>query len=580
MNAFRKILGLLLALPLCAALTQCAIVDDIPFPLVEGSITSFEVEGQSDAAGTGVAAALIDNDKRTIQLYVDDTVDITRLRITRLQVSYEAEVEIDKSAACNPEEFPTNGFLATTDPNNTRVDFTRPVRFTLHTYQDYEWTVTVTQIIDRRFTVKGQVGESIVDATTQTAIVYVSADEDLSRIRVEEFSLGGQHGTVTPDPTQDDYTDFRQARTYSVTYGWSEEVHEWTVFAYITEKEIATTAQIFPHTVSAFVSGEMQNGLIPVIDYRIKGQSEWKTVSREDISLGTAKYSATISGLKAGTNYELRVTAGTSTTEVILFTTYPELQLENPSFDNWTTVPVGKNLLYQPWAEGASCYWDTGNRGATTVGASNSTGVTEGNRTFANLQSKYIVIKFAAGNIFTGEYLATDGTNGILGFGRPFTSFPTALRFDYKFKSSTINKNGGAWNPAYGSYITQELYEGLKGKPDSCQIYIALLDDYTDEADRQVNTYDGKAYPYLIRTRPSTLHLFDANSPRIIAYAQMTQGKDVNEWTTETIHLNYRAKDRTPKYILVVASSSKYGDYFTGGETTLLQLDNLRLLYE
>ena len=121
------------------------------------------------------------------------------------------------------------------------------------------------------------------------------------------------------------------------------------------------------------------------------------------------------------------------------------------------------------------------------------------------------------------------------------------------------------------------MYENMKGKPDSCSIYIALGDwepvSYTSK---------GVTYtcPYLIRTRPSELHLFDLDSPNLIAFAQLTKGEDVNEWTTSTLTLNYRVRNRQPKYIIVVASSSKYGDYFTGGEESLLQLDNLELLYE
>ena len=92
--------------------------------------------------------------------------------------------------------------------------------------------------------------------------------------------------------------------------------------------------------------------------------------------------------------------------------------------------------LHNPWKEGSVSFWDTGNRGATTVGASNSTYGTEDGRTYANLQSKFIVIKFAAGNIFTGAYLKTDGSNGILSLGRPFTGRPTKLQFDYTYKSS------------------------------------------------------------------------------------------------------------------------------------------------
>lgn len=577
---FRKLLTWFATLPVLILLTCCTIVDDIPLPFLDGAITAFEVEGQCNAAGTGTGSAMIDADTRTVTVYVADTVDITRLRITRFEVSNNARISSDKVACLHPEQFPTEGFGEAATPDGTRVDFSQKAQFTLSTYQDYEWTVRVVQVMNRRVSVRGQVGRAVIDPVNENVIVYVTYDEDLRYIHVNDFSIGGAHGTVSPDPTADETYDFSRVRTFDVTYGWSSEVHEWRVFFYQTDEIIGTTATAFPRTLGAIVSGNLQNGLTPLVEYRPKGSDTWQAVPITQIVVDETNYSAEITGLTPETEYECQVSAGTSATEVFTFTTAPAQQLENPSFDFWHTSGSGNQTLFMPWADGADSYWDTGNRGATTVGASNSTGVTEDDRTFANLQSKYIVIKFAAGNIFTGEYLATDGANGILGFGRPFASFPTKLQFDYRFKTSPINRGGGSWNNAYGNYISKDVYDNLKDKPDSCQIYIALLDDYVDDADRELNTYNGVAYPWVIRTRPSTLHLFDAKSSRVIAYGQLTQGSDVNEWTTHQITLNYRYLDRTPKYILVVASSSKYGDYFIGGDQTLLQLDNLQLLYE
>ncbi|MFQ8805057.1 MAG: PCMD domain-containing protein [Alistipes indistinctus] len=36
--------------------------------------------------------------------------------------------------------------------------------------------------------------------------------------------------------------------------------------------------------------------------------------------------------------------------------------------------------------------------------------------------------KLAAGGLFIGRYVGTRGANGIVGFGRPFTRRPVALR--------------------------------------------------------------------------------------------------------------------------------------------------------
>lgn len=482
---FKKLLYWFIALPMTIVLGSCAIEDDIPYPFVEATITSFAVEGQCNENGTGAGSALINYDKHTVQVYVDETVDVTRLSIKRFEVSNNATISAPNGVCVHPESFPKQGFKEASDVEATRVNFSAPVKFTLTTYQDYEWTVSVTQV------------------------EHVDVDVD-----------------------------------------------------------------VFARCTSALVTGELLGGKAPIIEYRETNSENWLQLLTSQVVVEGGKYKAEITGLTPGTSYDYRASDGAKA----CFTTAAALQLPNGSFDEWSSEGSGTRTLWLPKAEGAETFWDTGNRGATTVGASNSTGETEGDRTFANLQSKYIVVKFAAGNIFAGSYLATDGTNGILGFGRPFESFPAKMKFDYRFKTSIANK-GGKWEEAYGQYLDKSMFDNFKGQPDSCQIYIALLDDFVDEADREANTYEGIPYPWLIRTKPSNLKLFNPNSSRVIAYGQLTQGNNVEDWTTEEIVLNYRYTDRKPKYIIVVASSSKYGDYFTGGDKTLLQLDNIRLEY-
>lgn len=555
---------------------SCDIKDDFALPLRRTQITSFEVEGQCDAAGKAWAGAVIDNDTRTVDVYVCDTVDLRSLKIKSLTASKNATFTLESGSSEAVADFPKQGVDSATVAD-VRVDFTRPVKFVLHTYQDYEWVVNVRQVVTREVSLSGQVGEAIIDPINQNVIVYVSTSQSLYNIKVEKFSIGGLHGTVSPDPTLLEACDFSRMTTFDVTYGWSREVHQWRLFVYQSEAVIGTTASVFARSVSATVSGDMQNGSQPQVEYRLQGNGQWMRVPEEQIRTSAANYTAEIYSLLPDHTYEYRVSAGSSVTDVQTFTTAPAQQLENGSFDDWHVTGQAPRQLYLPWKEGGAAYWDTGNHGATTVGASNSTSVTEGGRTFANLQSKFIVIKFAAGNIFTGEYLQTDGANGILSFGRPFQSFPTKLQFDYRYKTSPITRPAdmsSKWEEAYGRYISKDMFLGLKNKPDSCNVYIALLGDQDEEE------YKGKTYPYIIRTRPSNLHLFNTKSDNVIAYAQMTKGEDVNEWTTVTLDIDYRQRNRTPKYIVVVGSSSKYGDYFAGGDNSLLQLDNVKLLYE
>lgn len=578
-NVDRFIMCLGLTLTMCLA--GCSIEDDIPYPTIVPDITAFTVEGLCDASGEGEGTAEIDNKKRTIHLYVNDMVDIRHLRITNVEVTNDAAVTIDgqcyaASATYAQRQDNADGENATAGSTAGqtafRTDCSRDITVKVSTWQDYEWTLHVEQVINREIEIEGQVGNAVIDASTNVAIVYVANTESLSHLKVNKFSLGGTHGRVTPDPTAEEYADFRQHRRFSVQYAWASQATTWDVYVYTTERTIEPTLDVATNEQGFTVlSGTRPNGIIPTAEYRAEGEETWTTVAPELVKLPTStSYEIAFDALHNDIQYHCRVTFGDKTLEGEPFYFVGE-QLKNSSFESWQIKGDEKRPLYLPWGEGEEPFWDTGNHGATTVGASNSTYAEEDGRRYACLQSKYIVIKFAAGNIFTGSYLATDGSNGVLSFGRPFTSRPLRMTFDFQYKSSTITRTGGEWQNAWGTYITRQLYEGLKGRPDSCNVYIAL-------GDWEPTTYKGKESPYIIKTRPSELHLLDLNNGHLIGYGQMTCGKDVSTWQHETIEIKYR-NQRKPKYIIVVASSSKYGDYFTGGESSLLKIDDFKLIY-
>lgn len=572
----KKVLYILILAFIAICFGSCDVPNDIPYPIVEGRITAFEVEGQCGENGSGEGSATIDKDLRTVSLFVCDTVDVKKLKVNRIElksetknpdVDYQEEIGLlpDSAVCLDFARFPRKGFNAPNSHQDTRMDFSQKVKFTLHTYHDYEWTVNVEQIVIREVEVENQVGNAVIDPITHNVVIYVNKEQSLKRLKVHKFSLGGVHGKVSPDPTTQETFDFYDVRQFLVTTGWGEE-QSWRVMVYHTEAAVETTAQAFARTVNAIVSGEKPNGTTPLIEYKKESEQSWLSVPHENIQQTATAYTADIKGLQPSTTYQYRVKAGESSVDVQTFTTTEMLQLENTSFDDWCTDANNPKLLY-PWAEGATPYWETGNKGATTVGSSNSTPTDDtstGHGKAAYLESKYIVIKFAAGNIFTGSYLRTDGTNGILGFGRPFKAFPAKLTFDYKYNSETINKVG------------DEALRYMEGRPDSCQIYITLW--HIGENDYE--EYNGEKFPLIIRTRPSERHLFSPNDKRVVAYAQLTQGNDVNEWTSHTLELKYKDNTRIPTHIQVVASSSKYGDYFTGGVGSLLVLDNLKLHYE
>lgn len=537
------------------AIASCAIENDIPYPIVDGSILDITVEGQCAAEGSSSSQATIDKNSYTVKLYVDDTVDLRNLRITKLTVSNDATLLIDSTVCNNYAKFPTVGFGSLDDipiSSDTRVDFSSTVNMTLRTYQDYEWKITVEQIVKRSVVMGNQIGNAIIDAINRNVIVYVSKEQRLDQIKVTTFDLGGEHGTVYPDPTAEAYYDFSQPRTFYVSQGWEETSSTWTVYVYQTEESASSEVSVFTRATSATLSGSVQSGKEPVIEYKKATDSDWTTQPSSSIDISGTNYTTLLQQLTPGTEYECRVSVDGVAVGSHTFNTAPTTPLTDGSFDNWNQD--GK--LWNPWPAGGTSFWDTGNKGAITISDSNSIPTSEtcnGSGQAASLESKYLVLKFAAGNIFTGSYVKTVGTNGVLSFGQPFTSFPSKLRINYKYTSATIDKVG------------EDALSYLKGRPDSCHIYIALTD--WDE-------------PLEIRTRPSERQLFDKNDSHVIAYAEYISGSSDTQYQQKDLVLDYKYSNRTPKYILVVASASKYGDYFTGGVGSKLLIDNFELIYE
>lgn len=536
-------------------LFSCAIENDIPYPISEGVITDMEVEGQTAAQGSSDSKAVIDKTKRTVSIVVDDGVDISKLRITKLSVTNDAVISIDPNICNNYSKFPTTGFDSLDElmvSADTRVDFSNPVKLTLKTYQDYEWTINVQQYIERSIVIENQIGNAVVDDINNNVIIYVAEDQDLSQIKVTTFNLAGKNGTVYPDPTKEEYYDFSEPKTFFATYAWEEVSRKWTVYVYHSDGAATADLKTFSRTTSADISGSVQSGKTPVLEIKKKNDSSWTTVSQSDVNVSGTSFSATVSQLSPNTQYDIKVSVDGKEMSSASFDTTPATPLENGSLDNWHNV----DKLWNPWEEGGQSFWDTGNKGATTISDSNSIPTDDtcnGSGKAGILNTKSIFGILAAGNIFTGSFLDTDGSNGILSFGRPFTSFPTKLRFNYKYTSNTIDNVG------------DDTFQYLKGRPDSCHIYIALTD--WDE-------------PLEIRTKPANRQLFDKNDSKVIAYGEYIQGSTTSSYQQKDIILNYKYNNRTPKYIVVVASASKYGDYFTGGVGSKLWLDNLELIYE
>ena len=158
--------------------------------------------------------------------------------------------------------------------------------------------------------------------------------------------------------------------------------------------------------------------------------------------------------------------------------------------------------------------------------------------------------------MYYGRFGKLIGTTGaIIDFGQPFKSRPTALHGFYQYAPKNID-NVGEKQPANTV---------KKGDMDICSIYIALS--------KKKYTVDN--------TNPSTFINFESDE-NIIAYGELPAADCVNtngEWKEFTINLKYKNITDKPAYLIIVCSSSKYGDYFTGGKGSCLHLDDFELLY-
>ena len=300
-------------------LTSCAIKDDLPLPIRKAVVTAFEVEGQCDETGEGYAEATIDKEKSTIDVYVDDRVDVAKLHVKRMDVTFDAEIAIEDAKT----PFPNKSFSATGNECPI-VDFSNEVTFVLTTYQTYRWKVRVHQIIKREVYLTGQVSDAIIDPINQNVVVYVASNKSLGALHADKFSLGGIHGTVTPDPTKSETYDFSQMRTFQVKMAGVDEIQTWRVFVYKTDAAETVEASAFARSVSATISGTIPMNTQPTVEYHASGTNEWTCINVSQVSANGTHFTAELTGLRPATTYVYRVTVGKAKCDELSFTTIAE----------------------------------------------------------------------------------------------------------------------------------------------------------------------------------------------------------------------------------------------------------------
>jgi hypothetical protein len=526
MMKLHRLNNLCLAALSCAALLQGCIKNDIPYPQTQQNITSISAEGEA-------SAAKIDEVNLTATLYLAEDVDIKNVKFSRFEVTEGAEA--------------SKNLLEGT------YDLSLPISVTLSQYRSYQWIIEAEQTIDRYLSISGQIGETLIDVPGKRVVVTVPDNLSVRRLQLQSIKLGPANvTTMVPEMTPGSY-DFSSPVKVRVSY--FDKSEEWTIFVIVSDTVVETT-EVDAWSQVIWAYGSAVEGADNGFEYRETDETEWHKVADTLVSHNGGSFSCYIPHLKSGTKYVVRATSDDNVANEVEVTTDDIQSLPNASFDNWW---YKNNKIWCPWDENGTQFWDTGNTGATTLGSSNvvPSDYTPFNRGMsAKLETKFVGIasigKLAAGSIYSGNFEKVDGTNGILAFGRPWTTRPTKLKGYYQYTTATID------------YASTE-YKSLIGQPDTCHIYIALLD------------WDA---PYQIRTNPNNRQLFDKNSSAVIAYGDLQCATSMSGWQEFEITLNYRSTSRRPKYILVAAAASKLGDFFTGGTGACLYVDDFSLSYD
>jgi len=529
----------ILSVIIAAILTGC-IRNDVPYPTIVAKITALDVEGAIDVS--------IDSDTRTVTVTLDETTDIRNVNIRSIEFN-------------SPEVTPSWDVTG-------KKDLSKGLKVTLQTYSEYVWSIVAEQPIERWFTVSGQVGTTKIDAVNRRAITQVTTATDRASLDITSIKLGPE-GITTYSPDPSTIHDFSLGAEIDVTcHG---ETQTWSLFVEQTET-VVEFVSLDAWTRVAWLKGNGIAGKENGFRYRQAGEEQWKEVP--DVKMDGGAFSAALDSLAPLTSYECVAYCGEDLSEIISFTTEDEKQVPNNSFEVFTHAESDKFFsFYDPASSDVDLqtkWWGSGNKGSTTVGSSYSisnpdqTDFVDGQASL-KMESQYVVVKFAAGNIFSGEYSRTIGTSGgVIRLGRPFTLRPRKVTLWLKYNCGKITEK------TLGGYPDNDPVK--VGDNDRGTVWVALGDwDY--------HKYGGSAdCPVEVNTTDKNT-FFKPDGPNVIAYGNFVTGESIGEWTKVEIPLNYTTTSKRPTHIIISAAASLLGDYFTGSAESVLWIDNVQLEY-
>lgn len=541
------------------ALSSC-VDNDLPYPIVVPHITSVIVDEAEKID--------IDYDKQTVTIHLPESVDIRNVAIRSVQIDQE---------------------IAKTSMELAGVhDLSKPLKFTITTYDDYSWTIIGVRNVPRYFTVQGQMGASVIDVYNRRAVAMVGKKADISNLKVTSLKLGPE-GKTTYSREIEDLKDFTHGVEIDVTsFGYTET---WGLYVEVTDATVEIKS-VNPWARKAIVTAIGVAGVENNFQYREKGAEEWIDVATADITSDGGSFVAHLKDLTPETEYEVVSISGNDRSPVKEFMTEAATPVPNGSFE-YASLVKGSSYykFYDPDCgveDGSYMFWGSGNgEGSEGVNGSANMGIVityvdtedkvDGKQS-VRAQTSQLAGILAAGNLFVGQFAGLVGTSGgKVNFGRPWTTRPTAMKIYCKYLTGPMDIIGKTLPP--GVSLSNSDY-------DRAEIKFALGTwDYkkyggSPASPVHINTTDASTFVDY-NTDESTI----ANGNLIIyhdGYDLNGAGKvsaDTGAWIEYTIPLDYRKMEEIPTHMIISCAASRYGDYFTGCSSSKLWIDAVELIY-
>ena len=195
-----------------------------------------------------------------------DTVDLAHVKLISYQLTDSTTI------SPLPEEY---------------LNLTSPKTYVLSTYQEYKWQVKAEQIIERKFRVKDQIGESQIDTSKRSVLAFVPENVSTRNITIEEIQLGPSNSRISPDPAT--VKDFTMPQTFTVEYRKIKET--WKIMI-MKSKVLVTTEAPDAFVTIAFFKGVGQAGADNGFEYKKSSETNWIKVDPSLISDEGGNFSA------------------------------------------------------------------------------------------------------------------------------------------------------------------------------------------------------------------------------------------------------------------------------------------------